>query len=129
MIDSAHRGWVALRQKETRQKRQTVSHLYSHPVCWCESLLIQLQRVQSVARKKGISLHLQPPGMARHAMNTSCTVWNRDRSAMYGMEQRPVSHDVLCRRQWSIEWRVQLVFPEAGQQYTEERSVYLCDTL
>ena len=45
-------------------------------------LPLQLQRVQSVARKRGTSLHLLPQGMARHTLNTSRTVWNRDQSVL-----------------------------------------------
>lgn len=29
----------------------------------------------------------------------------------------------MCRKEWTIEWRVKLVFPEAGQEYCEERYV------
>jgi hypothetical protein len=41
--------------------------------------------------------------MARHTLNISLTVWNRD------------------QKQWSVEWRVRLVFPQAALEYSEER--------
>ncbi|CAI8045280.1 Box C/D snoRNA protein 1 [Geodia barretti] len=63
----------------------------------------RLQRVRTAARKRGISLQLCPQGMVKHQANTSCTIWNKD------------------RRDWGIQWRVRLVFPLAGQEFTEER--------
>ena len=48
----------------------------SDGLCLCP----QLQRLQSVARRRGSTLRLLPPGMGRHQLNTSRTAWNRDRS-------------------------------------------------
>ena len=85
-MDSAHRGWVALarKQRDTREHRQTVSHLVCVCVCGYITSPLQLLRVQSIARKRGTSLHLLPQGMARHTLNTSRTVWNRDQSVPCG---------------------------------------------
>lgn len=84
VIGSGHRSRLAI-SRDNNHKRQ------------------RLHRLQSAARKKGISLHLLPQGMLRHEVNTSRAVWNRD------------------RKQWRMEWRLKLVFPQAGVHYIEQR--------
>ena len=33
---------------------------------------------------------------------------------------------MVCRKQWGVEWRVRLVFPQAALEYSEERYVCVC---
>ena len=74
-----------------------------------------------MAKKRETSLHLLPQGMARHTLNTSRTVWNRDLSVPCSDGACSEYLVLMCRKQWRVEWRVRLVFPQAALEYSEER--------